>query len=128
MFDESLPRGVVDVPFEVVQWDVVAGVFVEPLEVELEVLGDILFDVELVSCQAVGHVHCGLGQLPAFVCFLLVVVLLGDGVVSVLDHLSREGGTWRYGALMLEKLVDLYSRLVMSSSAFSFMRRFSGNY
>lgn len=47
-----------------------------PLEEKLEVVTNILFYVELICGQAVGHVHCDSRQRFCLLCVLVDVVLL----------------------------------------------------
>jgi len=46
-----------DVLFEIVEGDVVAGRFIDPLEVEPEIVGNVFLYVELVDGEAVCHEH-----------------------------------------------------------------------
>ena len=52
-----------DVLFEVVEGDVVAGRFIDPLEVEPEIVGNVFLNVEFVDGEAVCHEHGPLRQL-----------------------------------------------------------------
>lgn len=52
-----------DVLFKIVEGDVVAGRFIDPLEVEPEIIGNVFLDVEFVDGEAVCHEHGPLCQL-----------------------------------------------------------------
>lgn len=100
ILNEYLLWGRKDIVFEVIEGYIATGGFVEPLKVELEVVGYVLLDVELVDRKAVRHEH---GPLSQF-CLLVAVVLLGDGIVGVFEDLCRGGGTRRYAVLISWKL------------------------
>jgi len=107
VLDESLLRGLTDVPLEAAQRHVVAGLLLQPLKVVFEVVADVLLDVELVDGETVDDVECGLREFGAHVGILVLVVLLANGVVGVLHDLYDAWGTKRYEFLMVWKPVFL---------------------
>ena len=95
MLDENFLLRREQVVLEAAERHVVACGLLEPLEVELEVVGNVLLDVEFVDGEAVGDVHGGLGESGGHFGLLEFVVLFGHGVVGLLDDLCVKAGTNR---------------------------------